>query len=65
MTGWETFDRLCREHDLAEAIKELPDQRLHDLRECLAKLKPTNGVPAMMSLVATLEAADRWQGGGK
>lgn len=63
MTGWETFDLLCREPDLKEAIKDLPDQRLHDLRECLAKLNPSNGVPAMMNLVATVEAARRWQGG--
>jgi hypothetical protein len=63
MSGWETFDMLCRATNLKDSVEALSDQRLSDLRECLAMLKPTNGVPAMMSLVATLEAAKRWQGG--
>jgi hypothetical protein len=63
MSGWQTFDRLCRESNLQEAVEALPDQQLHDLRECLSNLGPVSGVPAMMQLLATIEAASRWQGG--
>lgn len=66
MSGWETFDRLCRSETLAADIKALPDQQLHDLRETLVNVNATTGVSALMSGLCIIEAADRWQrGGGK
>ena len=63
MSGWETFDRLCRCADIEGEVKALPDQQLHDLRASLKRINPTEGIPAVISAVATIEAADRWQGG--
>jgi hypothetical protein len=65
MSGWETYERLCRVNDIEVNIKALPDQQLHDLRETLRKISPTGGIPAVIAAVATIEAADRWQGGGQ
>ena len=63
MSGWEIFDRLCRCADIEGEVSALPDQQLHDLRAALARIKPTEGIPAVISAVATIVAADRWQGG--
>jgi hypothetical protein len=65
MSGWETFDRLCRSMNLEADIKALKDQPLHDLRETLDRVQPDSGVPALIDGLATLEAACRWQGGGR
>jgi len=51
--------------NLEADIKALKDQPLHDLRETLDRVQPDSGVPALIDGLATLEAACRWQGGGR
>lgn len=67
MSGWQTFGELCSATDIEADVKSLSPEDLRELRTTLARINPTEGIPAVIASVATIEAADRWQalGGDK